>query len=89
MEVVGSKGLICVDAFKQHSLLYNDKEGKVEHIPWGEDMDQGLIDDFIRCLQQKGTPSISGEDGLRTLEVVQAAYQSNREGKVVSLVREL
>jgi UDP-N-acetylglucosamine 3-dehydrogenase len=87
VEMVGTKGTLSVDALKQHSVFYNNREGKVQHLPWGDDMDQGLIDDFIQCIKQDRKPSITGEDGLRTLEVVKAAYQSNESKQVVTLTR--
>lgn len=88
MEIVGTKGTISLDAFKQHLVLFNDQQKKVQHIGWGDDMDSGLVNDFIDCVQRMRTPSISGEDGLRTLEVVQAAYQSAKEKSAITLIRE-
>ncbi|MEK3890056.1 Gfo/Idh/MocA family protein [Bacillus sp. FSL K6-3431] len=87
MHFVGTKGNLTVDAFKQHSLFYNDSEEKIQELPWSEDMDEGLINDFINCVKVNGTPSITGTDGLRTLEVVKAAYQSNELKKAVILER--
>ncbi|KKI92487.1 dehydrogenase [Bacillus sp. SA1-12] len=85
LEFVGTKGTLSVDAFKQHSTYYNDMEKKIQHLSWADDMDQGLIADFLQCVRKNGNPSITGEDGLRTLEVVKAAYESDRLKKVVSL----
>ncbi len=87
MEIVGTKGTISLDAFKQHLVLYNDQQKKVQHIGWGDDMDLGLVNDFIDCVKSKRCPSITGEDGLRTLEVVQAAYESNKLKQAVTLTR--
>jgi predicted dehydrogenase len=87
MEIVGTEGALSVDAFKQHSLLYNDHDGKIQQQPWSEDMDEGLINDFIACVKSKCKPSITGNDGLRTLEVVKAAYQSNDLKETVLLKR--
>ncbi|MBO1514852.1 Gfo/Idh/MocA family protein [Metabacillus bambusae] len=87
LEFVGTKGTLSVDAFKQHSTYYNDLEIKVQHLSWADDMDKGLIDDFLQCIRKKGSPSITGEDGLRTLEVVKAAYESDKLKKVVTLNR--
>jgi predicted dehydrogenase len=87
MEIVGTEGALSVDAFKQHSLLYNDHDGKVQQQPWSEDMDEGLINDFIFCVKSKSKPSITGNDGIRTLEVVKAAYQSNDLKETVLLKR--
>ncbi|KAB8139239.1 Gfo/Idh/MocA family oxidoreductase [Gracilibacillus oryzae] len=87
MEVVGTEGTLSVDAFKQHNLFYNDKDGKVQQQPWSEDMDEGLVNDFIACVKEGRKPFITGEDGLRTLEVVKAAYQSDKQKETVVLTR--
>lgn len=87
MHFVGTKGNLSVDAFKQHSLYYNDVEEKIQELPWSEDMDARLIEDFIGCVKSKGTPSITGMDGLRTLEVVKTAYQSSELNKTITLRR--
>jgi predicted dehydrogenase len=48
-------------------------------------MDQGLINDFIGMIRENRAPSITGEDGLRALEVAMAAYRSAKIGKPVQL----
>ncbi|OHR70665.1 dehydrogenase [Bacillus sp. HMSC76G11] len=88
MEIVGVKGKISLDAFKQHLVLFNDQQKKVQHIGWGDDMDLGLVNDFIDCIQGMRIPSVTGEDGLRTVEVVQAAYQSAKGKSTITLIRE-
>lgn len=87
LEFVGTKGTLSVDTFKQHSTYYNDVEGKVQHLSTADDMDKGLIEDFLQSIKEKRLPSITGEDGLRTLEVVKAAYESDKQKKVVTLNR--
>lgn len=87
MEIIGTEGTLSVDAFKQHSVLYNDKDGQIQHQPWSEDMDEALVNDFIDCVTTGRNPSISGNDGLRTLEVVKAAYQSDISKQTVLLKR--
>ncbi|WP_017471493.1 Gfo/Idh/MocA family protein [Amphibacillus jilinensis] len=88
MEIVGTKGTISVDGFKDATIYYNDTDCQVSHLPWGIDMDEALIRDFIDCLKTKREPTISGEDGLRTLEVVKSAYQSNYENAFVKVLKE-
>ncbi|TWD96541.1 putative dehydrogenase [Neobacillus bataviensis] len=87
LEFVGTNGTLSVDTFKQHSTYYNDVEGKVQHLSTADDMEKGLIEDFLQSIKEKRRPSITGEDGLRTLEVVKAAYESDKQKKVVTLNR--
>ncbi|MFS8580742.1 MAG: Gfo/Idh/MocA family oxidoreductase [Novibacillus thermophilus] len=87
MEMVGTKGTLSVDVLKQSVLYFNDRDGKVQPLAWAEDMDKRLIDDFLDCIKHNRAPFITGEDGLRTLEVVKAAYESHESKKVVQLTR--
>lgn len=87
MKISGTEGTLSVDAFKQHSVLYNDEDGKIQHLPWSEDVDEALVNDFIDCVQTKREPSITGIDGLRTLEVVKAAYKANERKETLLLER--
>ncbi|HEX7063694.1 MAG TPA: Gfo/Idh/MocA family oxidoreductase [Bacillales bacterium] len=87
MNITGTKGTLFVDAFRQNSQFYNDRDDKIEDLPWADDPDERLISDFIQCVQEGREPSITGEDGLRTLEVVKAAYESSQTGKVIKLNR--
>ena len=45
----------------------------------------GLLDDFCRCVEEGGQLLASGEDGLRNVEAIEAAYCSAREGRIVQL----
>lgn len=87
MEIIGTEGSVSVDAYKQHSLLFNDKTNRIQLQIWDEDMDGGLIEDFLDCVKTGREPFITGEDGLRTLEVVKAAYQSHEDRKTIHLKR--
>ena len=76
IEVLGERGLVRVDAFEQNLTLTSAPAGKTEAVSWGSDADQGLIQDFVEMIQTRREPSITGEDGLRALEVALAAYRS-------------
>ncbi|CAM3779225.1 Gfo/Idh/MocA family protein [Alicyclobacillus pomorum] len=85
LEIVGTQGVTRVDAFAQHLTVYSDLDNKVKHDFWGDEMDLGLVADFISCVREGRTPSITGEDGLRALQVALAAYESARLRKPVRL----
>lgn len=42
---------------------------------------------FIRAIRQSGQPPVSLEDGYRILQIIDAAYESSREGRRVGIVR--
>jgi predicted dehydrogenase len=85
MEFVGDKGVIHLDLFKQKFDFYSVKETKSLWVYWGDNMDQGLINDFVGMIREGREPSITGEDGLKALEVTLAAYLSAKKGEKVSL----
>ncbi len=85
IELLGEKGLICVDAFDQHINVSSNQTGKTKWVGWGSDMDAGLVADFVEMLRSDRQPSITGEDGLRALEVAVAAYAAAKTGKVIDL----
>lgn len=85
LEIVGTEGVINVDAFSQHLLVYNDEEHRVRQEFWGNDMNMGLIQDFISCIRENREPSITGEDGLRAMQVALAAYESAEKKQPISL----
>ncbi|NRF95726.1 Gfo/Idh/MocA family oxidoreductase [Paenibacillus frigoriresistens] len=76
LEIVGTEGNISIDAFNQKLHLYSNEQG-YKHKYWGDDMDQGLIADFVASVRDgKKEAFITGEDGLRAVEVAIAAYHS-------------
>jgi predicted dehydrogenase len=80
MELVGTKGSITVDAFNQKVDVYSNSIGKAEWASWGDNADLGLVADFVDAVVRRRTPAVSGEDGLRAVEVTMAAYQSAKDG---------
>lgn len=85
LSVAGTGGSLEVDAFGQRLHLVSEEEGKLIWAPWGDDMDAGLIAEFVAALAERRPPAIAGEDGLRAVEVALAAYRSAAEGRTVSV----
>jgi UDP-N-acetylglucosamine 3-dehydrogenase len=83
LEIVGSQGTLSVDAFAQKLDVY-DKEGANWNY-WGDDMDYGLVNDFLSSVSKGKEPSITGTDGLKALEVALAAYESSKKKQPVQL----
>lgn len=85
VEIVGTDGVISIDAFAQMSVESSDREGAVFYRYWGDDMDLLLIRDFVKAVKTGGRPAAIGQDGLRALEVALAAYRSAELGAPVEL----
>jgi len=85
IEVTAEKGVIFVDAFRQHLAVSSNQVGKTQWLGWGSNMDLGLVRDFVAMIRTGGEPAVTGTDGLRALEVAIAAYQSAQQGAPVTL----
>ncbi|WP_243355013.1 Gfo/Idh/MocA family protein [Bacillus litorisediminis] len=85
IEVIGTKQTVRVDAFKEHLRKFSSGSKSLTHVFYGNDMDMGLIRDFVECVEQKRQPSITGKDGLKALEVALAAYQSSESKQTIYL----
>ncbi|MEZ4681995.1 MAG: Gfo/Idh/MocA family oxidoreductase [Caldilineaceae bacterium] len=87
IEVTAEKGVIFVDAFRQHLAVSSNKTGKTQWVGWGSNMDAGLVHDFIGMIRNGTAPSITGLDGLRALAVALAAYESAARRDTVALIK--
>ncbi len=85
LEIIGTEGVIHLDAYAQNFFVYDDTNNKVTQRSFAEDMDFGLIKDFIAMIEEDREPSITGYDGLKAMEVALAAYESARVNKPIAL----
>ncbi|MFC2947710.1 Gfo/Idh/MocA family protein [Virgibacillus sediminis] len=61
---------------------------KVKNDPWGTPGHQWIIEDMAEAIEENRTPSITGEDGRRALELVLTFYESARQNQPIQLVKE-
>lgn len=85
MEITGTNGVISMDMFAQDFALYSDKTMSTSWIHWGDNIDLLMIRDFASSVANNAPVSVTGEDGLRALEVALGAYQSFELGEPVRL----
>lgn len=86
IEIIGTNGTLKVDAFAQKVDLYSNRDG-VKWIGWGDDMDAGLIEDFVRSVREGSSLLVSGHSGIKAVEVALAAYQSFKDKTPVKLIQ--
>ena len=86
---VGTKGTLEMDMFNQEGLLYSDLNKRVSVQNWGSSIDRGMVAAFVNSLitGSLDARAATGTDGLRAVEVVEAAYASARTSMPASVVR--
>lgn len=85
LELIGERGAMFVDAFRQNLTIYPDHSPNVSWRHWGSDANQAMITEFISAIREGRAPAVTGLDGYRALEVIVAAYESARTGQPVRL----
>jgi len=87
MEVLGTEGLIQLDAFRQNiNVIEADApNNRLEWHFWGCDADKLLVKSFLECVEKDTKPVASGFDGRQATEITVAAYESARKGEPVTL----
>jgi inositol 2-dehydrogenase len=89
-EIVGSAGSILVGSFRQTSATFLNKNGATQtladhFLTRFADAYVAELRDFVDNVLNDRPPRITGEDGLRALEIAVAAESSYREGKPCGL----
>ena len=86
LRITGSSGVLEVDAFSRSLTTFDHEAGDTSWTPAGGDPNALMLDDF---LGDAGAERIGagGEDGLRALEVVLAAYRSGESHAPVAVAR--
>lgn len=81
LEMYGTKGSL----FLGSALRIVTESGETTASVTFPDYFSGLLANFGDCINGKAEPITSGLDGLRNIEVIEAAYQSGREGRMIML----
>lgn len=84
-EMVTERGAVIVDAFKQNITVYRSDVQRPLWYSWGSDSNQAMVNEFVAAIRAGRQPLVSGEDGLRAVEVTVAAYESAKRGQPVTL----
>jgi predicted dehydrogenase len=85
LEAVGSGGVITADAFGQRLTLYGGPDAGVVWTAWGTDTNRAMLAEFVAAIREDREPTVTGLDGLRALEIVDAAYRSIQTGEPIRL----
>ncbi|MBE2268822.1 MAG: Gfo/Idh/MocA family oxidoreductase [Anaerolinea sp.] len=83
MDIIGSGGLATLNAFDQNLTVYRHTQRRGTYGYWGSNADRAMLLDFTAALRGEESRGASGQDGLRAVAVVAAAYESVRTGEAV------
>jgi len=84
-EIIGDRGQLIGDWTKRElSLLTPDHTPKIESLPPAQTIPL-VISGFVRALQENTPMPITGTDGLRAVEIVDACYESAEKDQWVFL----
>jgi predicted dehydrogenase len=85
MEIISTQGTMSMDVFAQIIQVSSDATMRIKWPCWTDNMDLGLVKDFVDAVENSRPVSITAEDGMRAVEVALAAYRSARTHKPVIL----
>ncbi len=86
LRITGSSGVLDVDAFSRSITTFDHESGGTSWTHAGGDPNTLMLDDFLRGAEGERIGA-GGEDGLRALEVVLAAYRSGESHAPVAVAR--
>jgi UDP-N-acetylglucosamine 3-dehydrogenase len=84
LTVTGSQAIMKLDYVTQEMTIEDAKETLQPRYPWQEPLKLEL-QHFANCILKKEKPLITGVDGLRALQIAEAALKSSATGKVIKL----
>lgn len=85
MKIVGEKGVLELDLFSQALDWYQQDGTQHGLLSYGSNLDQLLVDEFLRAVGEQDAPSTGLAAGLNASRVFIAAYESATSGKSVAV----
>jgi predicted dehydrogenase len=85
LDLIGERGVVSVDAFRQNLTAYDNRAEHPVWLPWGSDSDGAMLAEFMAAIREKRAPRVTGYDGYKALEIALAVYHSAELGQPVSL----
>ncbi len=86
MDVVGTGGVSSLVMFAQKIDYYSEKTGRHTYQYWGDDIDLSLVESFVRSIAEDTDVQITGDDGLKALQVALAAYESAKTKETIDFL---
>jgi len=84
LTVTGSDAIMRLDYITQELWIEEPKENLQPRYPWQEPLKLEL-QHFADCIIEKKKPLVTGADGLKALQIAEAALQSSAKNKMIKL----
>jgi UDP-N-acetylglucosamine 3-dehydrogenase len=84
LNVTGSDGIMRLDYITQELWIENAKETLQPRLPFQEPL-KAELQHFVECITEKKKPLVTGNDGLKALQIAMAALQSSAKNTAVKL----
>lgn len=89
-KVVGAEGTLVWDGIARTTLLYETESAEADILSAAGKFDSDIMyheqfRDFLICVETGARPRVTGEDGKRVVEIVEAARRSAKQGRVETL----
>ena len=89
--VIGEKGSLCWDGILGEVSLFQAGENTWETLFDNDNGVEGTYilewEELIRAIEEKKSPPVTGEDGLRVVEIIEAARLSAKNGIQTAVIR--
>jgi predicted dehydrogenase len=85
IDLKGERANLSLNCFPRAISRYDDATMRHTACAPGANLDELMLAEFAAAIREERTPAVTGEDGLRALEVALAAYESADKGKPVAL----
>ncbi len=81
LRVIAEDGIAELAPFAERVDGFTELDRSPLWLPYGQDLDAAMLDEFLGAVSEGRQPTPSGRDGQRALEVVLAAYESIETGR--------
>ena len=71
----------------ERGLLHTEKDGKIvrEHIPTFAGNYNLYYDGIYNAIRKNAQAPVTGQDGLNIIKIIEAAFESNKQGKTIAI----
>jgi len=86
--VFGDKAWLDLDpatSYRDHNSVTGNSKGRMQHKIEEGNQFAGELDHIAECVRDNKEPRSSGQEGLRDVRIIMAAYQSAREKRAIAL----